>query len=538
MLMARRHLRSWIPNMKNNYLLTGILVLLILIGVAARLYQFGQIPHSLYWDEVAIGLDARSLLQTGQDLSGKSWLQPLFYSYGDYKAPVYIWLAALFGRIGGVTEGIVRLPNLLASFGLGALLFFLSNKVKERKSALGCFVVVNFLLMPWAFHFSRIGMESFLSLFWVTLMVYLEIVGLKRNKGWFVALAALAGVVGIYTYIAARIMVVGLYLGVLGIFAWGKGKQQWLGMVVGLAVIGLSVGILVNSPDYAASQNYRLSNDNLIRTTIHVEQSVAAQGQERSLVSRLVYHRYWFWSQHYLINYLIHFGPDFLFFTGDINLRHHSGFGGQILLVQGLLLIIGFIIIARSFQKMDGLMLLWLFLAPSVAALVNEVPHASRAIYMIVPLSWFVGRGLAGIVERKKTSVLVVGLIALLLVNFGVYLHDYFVHYPQRSQLAWMMPYKQVAQFFLTQESAEPVFVTDQWYQPGLYWAFYQEVPAEKLQQTQGNYLKALGRFTFHLPQDCPQGSWCVAPPDWQTATTRVLSLILNTSDLVVKVVK
>jgi len=63
--------------------------LLIILGILARLWQFGQVPNSLYWDEIAIGLDARALIQTGRDLSGQFWLQTLFVSYGDFKAPVF-----------------------------------------------------------------------------------------------------------------------------------------------------------------------------------------------------------------------------------------------------------------------------------------------------------------------------------------------------------------------------------------------------------------------------------------------------------------
>ncbi|MCG2692235.1 hypothetical protein L6272_05415, partial [Microgenomates group bacterium] len=121
-----------------------------LLGLTARFWQFGQVPLSLYWDEAAIGLDARSLLTTGKDLNGNSWLQPLFFSYGDYKAPVYIWLVTLLGKTISVSELTVRLPSLLASLGIAWLLF----------KWLGSFVAISYLIMPWSLHFSRIGFES------------------------------------------------------------------------------------------------------------------------------------------------------------------------------------------------------------------------------------------------------------------------------------------------------------------------------------------------------------------------------------------
>src|SRR3989344_3080987 len=107
---------------------------LLILGILARLWRFGQIPNSLYWDEAAVGLDARSLIATGKDLAGHSWFQPLFYSYGDYKAPVYIWSTTLIGFIQGeVSELTIRLPSLLAFFGT-ALVFYKLLKLVAPKS--------------------------------------------------------------------------------------------------------------------------------------------------------------------------------------------------------------------------------------------------------------------------------------------------------------------------------------------------------------------------------------------------------------------
>ena len=163
-------------------LLLILLILLGLIGLIARIYQFSQVPVSLYWDEVAVGLDARSLLQTGLDLNQHSLLQPIFISYGDYKAPVFIWLVTLLGKFISVTELTVRLPSLLASLGVAWLLY----------KWLGSFVAISFLIMPWSIHFSRIGFESHISLFWLVLSVYLMI----KKKPIF---SSLAVILGIYT---------------------------------------------------------------------------------------------------------------------------------------------------------------------------------------------------------------------------------------------------------------------------------------------------------------------------------------------------
>ena len=191
---------AYIDNMNKKNLLL-IFLILIGVGIGARIWLFGNIPASLYWDEVAIGLDARSLLQTGKDLNNHHWFQTLFRSYGDYKAPVYIWLVTLSGKVFSVNEVIIRLPSLFSSFLTAWLLFQLVKLTAAKNSFLPFLVTVSYLIMPWSIHFSRIGMESHLSLFWLVLSVYLMVVAAKRKQPVKIIASAMAICIGIYTYI-------------------------------------------------------------------------------------------------------------------------------------------------------------------------------------------------------------------------------------------------------------------------------------------------------------------------------------------------
>jgi 4-amino-4-deoxy-L-arabinose transferase-like glycosyltransferase len=430
--------------------LTILLFCLSLLGLAARFWQFGKIPVSLYWDEAAIGLDARSLLQTGKDLNQHSWLQPIFISYGDYKAPVYIWLTTLLGKFLSVSELTVRLPSLLASLGIAWLLF----------KWLGSFVAVSYLIMPWSIHFSRIGFESHLSLFWLVLAVYLVI----RKK---LIIASLAVILGIYTYFSLRFLAPSLFIITFLLYSKTKITQ----FILGSALIGISLIIMVKSPNYAASQQYRLSNDNLITST-------------EPKPERL---------KKFILNYSSYFDPQFLLVSGDPNLRHHSGFGGELLLVQGILLLAGLVALLNFRCKETWLILAWLFLSPTVAALVNETPHASRAIYMMVPLAWLIGLGWS---RFKRFPALIIGLF--LIINLSVYLHDYFVHYPDRSAKTWIKPYKDAA---MQTYDRYPVYINPSLYKPELYFAFY---------QNDLKLLKPNPKFIYNLPSICPQEAICL----------------------------
>jgi len=523
--------------MKNKYWLA---IILIVIGFLFRLYRFGQIPESLYWDEAAIGLDARSLIETGKDLSGKSWFQPLFYSYGDYKAPVFIWLVSILGLFSGVNEVIIRLPSLIIFVLSAWVLYQLVSQFSSKRSLLPVFILFSYLIMPWSFHFSRIGMESFLSSGFLVFMIYVQFLAIKKNKWYLMVLAALFGVLSIYSYIGARGIALVLFSSGFLFFQWPNLKRNMFAFISGLLIILVSIGLLTQSPNYSVSQNYRLSNDNLIRTTEHIERSVAVRSTgPDSLLSRIANHRYYYWLQDYADNYLTHFSPEFLFFKGDSNLRHHSGFGGQLLLIQGLFLIIGLLRAVFYKKRISWLMAVWLLTGPIVSSLVNEVPHASRAVYMIIPMSWFTGLGMSYIYQRlskiKAGKLIFTALIIALLINFFIYLHDYFRHYPERSDIAWLVPYKKAALFFKEKEPENKVFITEQWYQPGLYFAFYGQVPAALLQDSQGGYLKEWGNFNFQLPKVCPEKDWCVVPRKWRMGDSETIDAISGTDKLVIK---
>ena len=75
---------------KNNLILLTIIIFAFLI----RALPFWQ-PPSLNWDEVSLGYDAYSLLKTGRDQWGIP-LPVIFRAFGDYKLPVYEYLAVPF----------------------------------------------------------------------------------------------------------------------------------------------------------------------------------------------------------------------------------------------------------------------------------------------------------------------------------------------------------------------------------------------------------------------------------------------------------
>src|SRR3990167_8598168 len=86
--------------------------LTIIIGIASvlRLWQLGKVPSSPDWDEVALGYNAYSILQTGRDEYGK-FLPIVLRSFDDYKPALYVYLAIPAIKLFGLNVFAVRLPS-------------------------------------------------------------------------------------------------------------------------------------------------------------------------------------------------------------------------------------------------------------------------------------------------------------------------------------------------------------------------------------------------------------------------------------------
>ena len=104
-----------------------LLVAVILLAGFLRFYQISSNPPGLYWDEVANGYDAYSILKTAHDHHGR--FLPLFFeSFGDWKLPGYIYLSIPSILTFGLNEFAVRFPSALFGTLTVPILFLLVSQ--------------------------------------------------------------------------------------------------------------------------------------------------------------------------------------------------------------------------------------------------------------------------------------------------------------------------------------------------------------------------------------------------------------------------
>lgn len=447
----------------NTLLCIFLFILFLGIALFFRVWRFGSVPVSLYIDEVAMRADAQAFIAQGTDLHGKSWLQPLFLSYGDYKMPVYLWCVFIFSKIFGVSDVVTRLPSLLAGLlTLGIVFLLTQNFLKkwQRKKnqsklpiALSAIIVVGF--SPWAIQFARTGFEAHVAQMFLGASVLLLCISEKRWK--YLISSVVLALLATYAYFSVRYVWIPVYLvwalTELGSHTYNSQKELLWSMVkrafsllIPLFLYGIFLLPMVKSPLYEASMQFRLSTPSILQNSQQViEANRYREFSGNTLLDRVLFHRWYFTAQALGENMSTQLSPKFLFISGDQNLRHGTGRYGLFLFPFIFPAVLGVYVLARRNKGTLLLLGTWIIAAAIPAAVPLEVPHALRFLNALIPLSVFITVGLAEgvrwMLNQKKMQYFYRGILAVYIVSVFFFVssfgYEYFLVYPTQSSTSW-----------------------------------------------------------------------------------------------------
>jgi 4-amino-4-deoxy-L-arabinose transferase-like glycosyltransferase len=537
-----------------------IAIVIFLIAIATRLTALGQIPGSLYWDEAAMLVDAKAVSQTGHDMHGRPWFQILYPSYGDFKLPVYIWLASASVKLLGITEFALRLPSAIsgiAMVGVAGLLAYRllivgntssstqSTAHRSFASLVALAIMAILTLSPWSLMFSRTAFEGHVGQFLLTLSLLL--LTYQPTSKWFGVLSGLVGGLATYSYFSVRFVwpitfaLVWLYIyrfelqeiwkrsiqkapsikNQRAYFAFVNKllarvfKEYGLLLVIPMVIFGLTLIPMLNSPLYKDSNAFRLGTDSVLKNEQEILQSnIYRERAGNTRIDRIVFHRWWLTLRELAKNYADHVSLDFIFVSGDSNLRHGTGQYG--LFALGLLpaFLIGWAHLANKRPALGVVLLTWWLCGLLPASVPENTPHALRSLNALFPLSLVISLGYVELIHFfsqfifKKNSIykqglvgiVIVGSLALLHVSF---LYHYFTFYATDSAPSWQEQYKEVAlALYQQRKPQQPVFVAsfdDKWY---LWLLAYGPYSSEEFQKWPTNQYQfhSFDKITFELP--------------------------------------
>lgn len=462
----------------------------VLLVAAAAVYawQLDRVPTYISPDEAIISVDAHTLATTGRDVTGT--FLPLYFRVqmpGEKRSgwftPAIFYLSAAFQQVLPFTEWSVRMPSVLVGM-LNLVLIYFVGKALFDSAWLGLSAAALLALSPAHFIFSRYALDylypaPFL-LAWLLCLVWAV-----RSKS--TPMAAAAGLclgLGFYSYAAAVLLVpVLLILTVLvlreGTGRWSDGARAAAGFA--LPLVGFAIWFAMHPTAYSDTvQRYELYDARNLSALQGLRELVSFPNIER--MTSL------YWS---------FFNPSFLFLSGDQHMMYSTRAAGAFAMVMVVLIPLGlYQIFGRDHSAIATLIVAVFVLTPLPAVLVPEAGAMNRTTALLPfgaliatygvkllwstavirfarPVAWAGGLAMLGVgllygartlavdarfsgsavalvvvggmlvafasttATRRQGPLLAAGLLAIAVLQFGSFAHDYFGDYRLRVN-SWL----------------------------------------------------------------------------------------------------
>ena len=426
------------------------LFIIVIFAFSIRIIGISEYPVGFTQDEASFGYDAYSLLKTGKDQWGTSF--PLVLrSFGDFKLPLYSYLAIPIVAIFGLNEFATRLPNAIMG-GLAVFMTYLFVAEMSKNKKLALVATVFLALSPWHIQLSRGAFEANLAVFFMSAGVWSFLRGLK-SANWMV-ISALAFGLNLFSYHSARIMTLLLLPIIFYFFLKGQGinraklvqqiflvlKKYYLSLFIFLIFIVLMFYSLL----IGAGQR---GSDILIINPTDKWSAVADRRYEAVLrgladpISRAFSNKVTYILDVFTNNYLSYLSPIFLFTQGAGEATYGMIQGRGVMYSIELLFIVISLFAFVKKERFKGMefIIIWILVSPLAAALTKGPGYAANRVAVMMPaiqiLSAYGFLFFAEMIARKiriksiKPLYYFMGGL-FILISFLAFSEDYLYHNP------------------------------------------------------------------------------------------------------------
>ena len=421
--------------------------IIVVVASILRLWQLGYVPISPNWDEVALGYNAYSIIQTGRDEYGE-FLPIILRSFDDYKPALYAYLIIPFIKLFDLTVFAVRLPS--AIFGILTIVgvFFL---VKElfRKNSIALLSSFLLAISPWHIQFSRIAFESNVGLAFNVFAALFFVLGLR--KPWLLIASAFFMGINLYVYQSEKVFTPLLFIALVSIF-----RKEFFLIPKRYIVAAGMLGIVVSLPiiHYTLTNREALSRAqsvSIFANTPFLQENAQKLIQDREkhdYLGLILDNRRVTYLKMITTSYLAHFDLNWLFIKGDIA-RHHAPSMGLLYLWELPFLMIGiYVLLFGSFSpRTKALVISWFLIAPLPASITSGVPHAVRTLNFLPMFQIFIALGILSVMYQisgiRLRNLLIAFYLLLITFNFLYYLNQYFIQLNYFHSQYWQYGYEE-----------------------------------------------------------------------------------------------
>lgn len=500
-----------------------ILGTILLTAAFLRLWQLGQVPNSLDWDEASLAYNAYSIIETGKDEYGKLF-PVVLRSFDDYKPALYSYLAAPFIKILGLSEISIRIVS--AIFGIIAVFvtFVLVKELFNKKEIafLSAFLLA---ISPWHIQFSRAAFEANVGLTLILLALVLFLKGLKNHR--FLVLSSVTASLSLYAYQAEKAFIP--LLGLLLIFVYRHQISQVPKKYLAAAVV---VGVIVALPILTFTLTNKEALTRATGTSIFANRTsipdfipdfdLAVRNliniQNNDFVGLVFDNRRVVYIKQLIGNYLWHYDLNWLFVEGDIvnknitNLRHQAYQMGNLYLWELPFILIGlYVLVFSKFKKETKLLIFgWFLIVPIPSSITWDVPNSVRTLNFLPLFQIFAAIGILSAFQAMRgykyaTLLLIIGIL-IAAFNFMYYLNQYFVQYNYFASQMWQYGYvKLIPEIQKIEGNYDKVVIStkiplDQSY---IFFLFHLKYPASEYQKSSSKFtgvyksFHKIGKYEF-----------------------------------------
>lgn len=478
-----------------------LLFIILIFASLLRFYEINRFPQGLYWDEVAIGYNAYSIIKTGSDEYGK-FLPITFESFQDSKLPGYIYLTSLSELLFGLTPFAVRFVSILSGI---ISVFFVYAITKELSSGRNLnkvpYVAALFMsISPWALQFSRAGFEANTALTISLVAVYFFIRFVKSGKFFYRSI--IFTVLSFYFYYQEWVFFPLFILTVILLLyksIYLSFKQIIKGFILGFILL-----IPLIYAFFLSGSETRLSHvDNILKDPEVIKESIQLRsGEDNVFLGTLLHNRHSARLNAFSRSYISHFSPEYLFFTGDGNPRHSVSDIGMMHTFLLPFFVLGLIYIVSHQRFARVILVLWLIYSPISASVSTPVPHSLRSLLMLPVVEIIAAYGFIWFVTyiKRHTSKLIYTMsLCIFLLIYGYYFMNYLYQYyvaSSKNSSYWAYGHEEL--FTYTQsvrQDYDKIYVTGHYWRPYIFMLFYTAYPPHSYQEN-GSHTE-IGQYRF-----------------------------------------